>query len=158
MHSTLVSFKITIVTTVLKTFSYVVWSGLANDFAIETFPCSDSCSLVCYKKHKDTIPVPPVDPIPEYLVEEPVALLNEEQLGRISQSAKIQELLQNEGLRRLVTMIDNSENPEYLLDKARKDDRRFKELSDEIIALVNREPGESGTEQVLEAMGMGIKP
>ncbi|KAF9354321.1 hypothetical protein BGX26_007850 [Mortierella sp. AD094] len=145
--------------------------GFVNEFALETFPCFDSCSLACYKKHKetpcekpapapepDTIPVPPVEPIPEYLAEEPVALLNEEQLDRISQSAKIQELLQNEGLQRLVRMIDSSENPEYLLDKARKDDRRFVELSDEILALVSREPGESGTEQVLEAMGLGKKP
>ncbi|KAF9112834.1 hypothetical protein BGX27_002713 [Mortierella sp. AM989] len=127
--------------------------------------------MICYKKHRETpcekpapvpepetIPVPPVEPIPEYLAEEPVALLNDEQLGRISQSVKVQELLQSEGLRKLVKMIDSSENPEYLLDKARKDDRRFMELSDEILAIVNRKPGESETEQILEAMGIGKKP
>ncbi|KAI8602436.1 zinc finger HIT domain-containing protein 3 [Dissophora ornata] len=129
------------------------------------------CSLVCYKKHKETpcekpapipepetIPVPPVKQVPDYLVEEPVALLNDEQLDMISQSSAIQEMLKNDGLRRLVRMIDSSENPEYLLDKARKDDRHFMEFSDEILAVIAREPGQSGTDQVLEAMGMGEKP
>ncbi|KAF8980951.1 hypothetical protein BGZ46_003452 [Entomortierella lignicola] len=115
------------------------------------------CEKPAPEPEPETIPVPPVEPIPEYLMEEPVALLNDEQLGRISQSAKIQDLLQNEGLRKLVKMIDSSENPEYLLDKARQDDRRFVELSEEILAIVNRDPGESGAEQVLEAMGMGKK-
>ncbi|KAI8349766.1 hypothetical protein B0O80DRAFT_501100 [Mortierella sp. GBAus27b] len=128
------------------------------------------CSLACYKKHKetpcekpvpipepDTIPVPPVKPIPDFLVEEPVTLLNEEQLERIAQSPRIKEMLQNEGLRRLIKMIDSSENPEYLLDRARKENRGFMELSEEILAITGREPGESGTEQIMEAMGMGDK-
>ncbi|KAG0083779.1 hypothetical protein BGZ92_010483 [Podila epicladia] len=123
---------------------------------------------VCYKKHKENtcekpapvpepeiIPVPPVEPKPDYLQDESVALLNDEQLSRIAQSARLQELLKNEGLRRLVRMIDSSENPEYLLDKARKEDQRFMEFSDEILAIVGRAPGQTGTEQVLEAMGMG---
>ncbi|KAG0210918.1 hypothetical protein BGX28_008755 [Mortierella sp. GBA30] len=129
------------------------------------------CSLVCYKKHKETpceksapipepetIPVPPVKPVPDYLAEESVALLSDEQLGRISQSTKVKELLDNEGLRKLMKMIDSSENPEYALDKARKENQRFMEFSDEILAIVSRDPGKSGTEQVLEAMGMGQKP
>ncbi|KAF9306305.1 hypothetical protein BGZ74_006659 [Mortierella antarctica] len=103
----------------------------------------------------ETIPVPPVEPKPDYLEEESVALLNDEQLSRIAQSARLQELLKNEGLRRMVRMIDSSENPEYLLDKARKEDQRFMEFSDEILAIVGRAPGQTGTEQVLEAMGMG---
>ncbi|KAF9940585.1 hypothetical protein BGZ65_006613 [Modicella reniformis] len=105
----------------------------------------------------ETIPVPPLKPIPDYLVEEPVALLNGEQLERIAQSSAIKEMLQNEGLRRLIQMIDSSENPEYLLDKARKENRQFMEFSEEILAIAEREPGESGTEQVLEALGMGRK-
>ncbi|KAF9178311.1 hypothetical protein BGZ51_007814 [Haplosporangium sp. Z 767] len=130
-----------------------------------------SCSLVCYKQHKETpcekpapipepetIPVPPVEPKPDYLIEESVALLNEEQLSRISQSSKVKEMLQHEGLKRLVKMIDSSENPEYLLDKARKEDQRFMEFSEEILSIVGRDPGQTGTEQVLEAMGMGEKP
>ncbi|KAF9353538.1 hypothetical protein BGX34_011508 [Mortierella sp. NVP85] len=130
-----------------------------------------NCSVACYKKHKetpcekpkpipepDTIPVPPVQKVPDYLVEEPVALLNEEQLSRIAQSPQIKEMLQNEGLRRLIKMIDSSENPEYLLDRARKENRGFMELSEEILAIAGREPGESGAEQVLEAMGMGKTP
>ncbi|KAG0222364.1 hypothetical protein BGX31_009182 [Mortierella sp. GBA43] len=104
-----------------------------------------------------TIPVPPVKPIPDFLVEEPVTLLNEEQLERIAQSPRIKEMLQNEGLRRLIKMIDSSENPEYLLDRARKENRGFMELSEEILAITGREPGESGTEQIMEAMGMGDK-
>ncbi|KAF9964261.1 hypothetical protein BGZ70_006712 [Mortierella alpina] len=139
--------------------------------SVSVVPCSYSCSLVCYKLHKETpcekpapipepetIPVPPVQPVPDYLVEESVALLNDDQLGRIAKSTKVQELLENEGLRKLIQLIDSSENPEYALDKARKENQRFMELSDEILALVGREPGESGTEQVLEAMGMGQKP
>ena len=106
----------------------------------------------------ETIPVPPVEPVPDYLVEEPVALLDDQQLEMISQSSAIQEMLKNDGLRRLVRMIDSSENPEYLLNKARKDDRRFMEFSDEILAVISREPGQSGTDQVLEALGMGEKP
>ncbi|KAF9912530.1 hypothetical protein BX616_010319 [Lobosporangium transversale] len=129
------------------------------------------CSLVCYKKHKETpcekpiptpepetIPVPPVAPVPDYLKEEPVALLNEERLERIAQSNKVKEMLQNPGLRNLIRMIDQSENPEYLLEKARKENRQFMEFSEEILAIVNRDPGQSGTEQVLEAMGLGLKP
>ncbi|KAF9393044.1 hypothetical protein CPB97_004069 [Podila verticillata] len=129
------------------------------------------CSLVCYKKHKETpcekpapipepetIPVPPVEPKPDYLEEESVALLNDDQLSRIAQSARLQELLKNEGLRRLVRMIDSSENPEYLLDKARKEDQRFMEFSEEILTIVGRAPGQTGTEQVLEAIGMGKQP
>ncbi|KAF9986226.1 hypothetical protein BGZ75_002068 [Mortierella antarctica] len=129
------------------------------------------CSLACYKLHKETpcekpapipepetIPVPPVQPVPDYLVEESVALLNDDQLGRISKSTKVKELLENEGLRKLIKLIDSSENPEYALDKARNENQRFMELSDEILTIVGREPGESGTEQVLEAMGMGQKP
>ncbi|KAF8925443.1 hypothetical protein BGZ58_000813 [Dissophora ornata] len=95
---------------------------------------------------------------PNYPFKKPVALLNDEQLDMISQSSAIQEMLKNDGLRRLVRMIDSSENPEYLLDKARKDDRHFMEFSDEILAVIAREPGQSGTDQVLEAMGMGEKP
>ncbi|KAG0263695.1 hypothetical protein BG011_008298 [Mortierella polycephala] len=106
----------------------------------------------------ETIPVPPVEPKPDYLIEESIALLNEEQLSRISQSSKVKEMLQNEGLRRLVKMIDNSKNPEYLLDKARKEDQRFMELSEEILTIVGRDPGQTGAEEVLEAMGMGEKP
>ncbi|KAG0326365.1 hypothetical protein BG004_002991 [Podila humilis] len=127
-----------------------------------------SCSLICYKKHKETpcekpepvpepetIPVPPVAPVPDYLQEESVILLNDEQLSRLQQSTKLQELLQNDGLRRLIRMIDSSENPEFLLDKARKEDQKFMEFSDEILAIVGRPPGQTGTEQVLEAMGLG---
>jgi hypothetical protein len=99
-----------------------------------------------------------MEKVPDYLVEEPVALLNEEQLSRIAQSPQIKEMLQNEGLRRLIKMIDSSENPEYLLDRARKENRGFMELSEEILAIAGREPGESGAEQVLEAMGMGKTP
>ena len=102
----------------------------------------------------ETIPVPPVAPIPEYLKEESVALLNEEQLGRISQSASVQDMLKDERLQRLIKMIDSSENPEYLLDKARKEDQRFMEFSEEILAIVGRAPGDSGVEQALQAMGM----
>ncbi|KAG0211214.1 hypothetical protein BGX33_004446 [Mortierella sp. NVP41] len=106
----------------------------------------------------ETIPVPPVAPVPDYLKEESVSLLNEEQLGRIAKSGKVKEMLQNEGLRRLVRLIDSSENPEYLLDKARKDNQLFVEFSEELLATIERDPGQSGTEQVLEAMGMGAKP
>src|SRR5690554_4499617 len=106
----------------------------------------------------ETIPVPPLEPKPDYLIEESVALLNEEQLSRISHSSKVKEMLQNEGLRRLVKMIDSSKNPEYLLDRARKEDQRFMELSEEILTIVGRDPGQTGAEQVLEAMGMGEKP
>ncbi|KAG0301752.1 hypothetical protein BGZ98_008075 [Dissophora globulifera] len=127
--------------------------------------------VICYKKHKEipcekpapiaepeTIPVPPVEPIPDYLVEEPVAALRDEQLSRIAQSPALKDMLKNDGLRRLIKMIDSSENPEYLLDKARKDDRRFMEFSDEVLAVVGREPGHSETDQVLEIMGMSNHP
>ncbi|KAI1295232.1 hypothetical protein EDD11_007895 [Mortierella claussenii] len=111
------------------------------------------------KKLCETIPVPPVAPLPDYLVEEPVALLNDDQLDHIAQSSQIKDMLQNEGLRQLIKMIDSSENPEYLLDKARKDDRRFMEFADEILAIVDRHPDQqSGADQVLEAMGMDLKP
>ncbi|KAG0268059.1 hypothetical protein BGZ95_002641 [Linnemannia exigua] len=129
------------------------------------------CSLVCYKKHKETpcekpapipepetLPVPPVAHVPDYLKEESVALLNEDQLSRISQSGTIKDMLKNDGLRRLIKLIDSSENPEYLLDKSRTDNHLFVEFSEEILAIIQREPGHSGTEQVLEAMGMGAKP
>ncbi|KAF9428473.1 hypothetical protein BGZ94_002264 [Podila epigama] len=127
-----------------------------NEFKYKCPICTiPYCSLSCYKKHKDTIPVPPVEQRPDYLQEESVALLNDEQLSRIAQSTKLQEFLQNDGLRRLIRMIDSSENPEYALDKARKEDQRFMEFSEEILAIVGRAPGQTGTEQVLEAMGMG---
>lgn len=103
------------------------------------------------------ITVPPVEPVPDYLKEESVALLNQEQLGRISQSGAINDMLKNEGLRRLIKLIDSSENPEYLLDKARTDNQLFVEFSEEILAIIERDPGVTGREQVLEAMGMGPK-
>ncbi|KAG0326645.1 hypothetical protein BGZ99_009227 [Dissophora globulifera] len=106
----------------------------------------------------ESIPVPPVEPIPDYLVEEPVTALRDEQLSRIAQSPALKDMLKNDGLRRLIKMIDSSENPEYLLDKARKDDRRFMEFSDEVLAVVGREPGQSETDQVLEIMGMSKHP
>lgn len=64
-------------------------------------------------------------------------------------------MLKNEGLRRLIKMIDSSENPEYLLDKARTDNKLFVDFSEEILAIIQRDPGVTGREQVLEAMGMG---
>ncbi|KAF9546866.1 hypothetical protein EC957_009318 [Mortierella hygrophila] len=127
------------------------------------------CSLVCYKKHKEIpcekpapipepeITVPPVEPVPDYLKEESVALLKQEQLDRISQSGAIKDMLKNESLRRLIKLIDSSENPEYLLDKARTDNQQFVEFSEEILAIIERDPGVTGREQVLEAMGMGPK-
>ncbi|KAG0365613.1 hypothetical protein BGZ54_006374 [Gamsiella multidivaricata] len=130
---------------------------MANPGSIFSVFIETPCEKPAPIPEPETIPVPPVAPVPDFLKEDPVALLNDEQLGRIAQSSKINEMLQNEGLRRLVKMIDSSENPEYLLDKARKDDRRFMEFSEEILAIVGREPGGSGTEQVLEAMGMGKK-
>lgn len=93
-------------------------------------------------------------PKPDYLKEESVALLNDEQLGRISQASSIQEMLKDERLRRLIKMIDTSENPEYLLDKSRKEDQRFMEFSEEILAIVGRAPGDTGVDQALEALGM----
>ncbi|KAG0226218.1 hypothetical protein BGW41_004257 [Actinomortierella wolfii] len=101
------------------------------------------------------IQVPPVEPKPEYLEEEPVTLLSEDQLQQIARSAKIKEMLQHEGLRKLIRLIDSSENPEFLLDKARKENHLFVEFADEILATVDREPGQTGREHVLEAMGMG---
>jgi len=95
-----------------------------------------------------------VAPKPDYLKEESVALLNDEQLGRISQASSIQEMLKDERLRRLIKMIDTSENPEYLLDKSRKEDQRFMEFSEEILAIVGRAPGHTGVDQALEALGM----
>ncbi|KAF9973279.1 hypothetical protein BGZ73_003478 [Actinomortierella ambigua] len=101
------------------------------------------------------IGVPPVEVKPQYLEEEPVTLLSQEQLERIEQSGKIKEMLQHEGLRKLIRLIDSSENPEFLLDKARQENHLFVEFADEILATVDRAPGQTGREQVLEAMGMG---
>ncbi|KAF9166155.1 hypothetical protein DFQ26_008561 [Actinomortierella ambigua] len=126
-----------------------------------------TCSLACYKIHKESpcekpapepesvINVPPVKPVPDYLAEEPVTLLSHEQLERIEQSTKVKEMLQHEGLRKLIHMIDSSENPEFLLDKARQENHLFVEFADEILAIVDRAPGQTGREHVLEAMGMG---
>lgn len=101
--------------------------------------------------------VPPVEAVPDYLKEESVALLNQEQLERISQSGAIKDMLKNESLRRLIKLIDSSENPEYLLDKARTDNQLFVQFSEEILAIIERDHGVTGREKVLEAMGMGPK-
>jgi len=116
------------------------------------------CSLKLFFHFPETLPVPPLAPVPDYLKEESVALLNEEQLSRIAQSGTIKDMLKNDGLKRLIKLIDSSENPEYLLDKARTDNQLFVEFSEEILAIIERDPGQTGTEQVLEAMGMGAKP
>ncbi|KAF9579534.1 hypothetical protein BGW38_004170 [Lunasporangiospora selenospora] len=123
-----------------------------NPFTLET-PCEKPAPV----PEPETIDVPPVAPVPDYLREEPVALLSNEQLGRLGQSNRLRELLKNEGLRKMIGMIDSSENPEYLLDRSRKENQLFMEFSEEILAVVGREPGQTGAEQVLEAMGMGKK-
>ncbi|GAB2298531.1 hypothetical protein Dimus_032596 [Dionaea muscipula] len=96
------------------------------------FICDCSCSLVCFKKHKEIPCAKPVCPddeklskiIPEsredraILVDEPSEVLLRVELESIASSSEIRDALKNEDLQKLICNIDASANSMDELNKA----------------------------------------
>ncbi|XP_027935142.1 uncharacterized protein LOC114190453 isoform X1 [Vigna unguiculata] len=121
------------------------------NFAFENswvVPSSCSCSLVCYKKHKE---LPCVKPQPlealttavsESLVEKAVVVgetsevLQKFQLEAIASSSEIRDSLNDKALQDLICRIDSSSNAEDELDKAMAEEA-FRLFTDKILSTIN---------------------
>ncbi|KAJ0044098.1 hypothetical protein NL108_006813 [Boleophthalmus pectinirostris] len=114
------------------------------------------CSLVCYKKHKDSclpVPSPPAPTVPgstATISADPWTaddLLHEDdiidkvpmdQLQLLDQSKELQDLLCNPHLRQLLRSIDNAESKDQAM-KAAMQEPLFVEFSDCCLKIVNQD-------------------
>ncbi|KAJ8749503.1 hypothetical protein K2173_025698 [Erythroxylum novogranatense] len=115
------------------------------------------CSLVCFKKHKETPcskavsagEKPSVDPKPS--VARPVTVdkgnevLQQLELESIASSTEIRNALKNERLQKLIIGIDYSQDPETELDKAMELEE-FRIFTDKILSAMGPQPESMGKE------------
>ncbi|KAF8402013.1 hypothetical protein HHK36_012964 [Tetracentron sinense] len=109
---------------------------------------SPYCSLVCFKKHKETPCVKPVSseaksfnlpsaagsvllPEKSFQVDEPSEVLQKMQLESIVASSEVRDALKNEELQKLIYNIDFSTGAENELDKAMEMDV-FRKFTDKL--------------------------
>ncbi|XP_057540026.1 uncharacterized protein LOC130818020 isoform X2 [Amaranthus tricolor] len=107
------------------------------------------CSLVCYKKHKETSHTAPVSgdkkPTPPQVLAErplhivkPCEVLEKAKLESIAASEEVRDALKNEDLQKLICSIDNAPKALEELEKAMGVEA-FRILSDKVLSLVNPE-------------------
>ncbi|KAL3623958.1 hypothetical protein CASFOL_032774 [Castilleja foliolosa] len=111
---------------------------------------SRSCSLACFKKHKE-VPCAKPDTVKEKIidaasgsatnddkpcyVDEQHEVLQESQLQSVALSNEISDSLRDEKLRKLIHNIDSSADPENELDKAMKDEE-FRLFTEKILSTI----------------------
>ncbi|KAL4558600.1 hypothetical protein LXL04_036801 [Taraxacum kok-saghyz] len=112
------------------------------------------CSLICFKKHKETpcdkpVPVPEIDTsiaISTIDVDRPCYIDDDEdvlpqsQLECIASSNEIRDALKDEDLQKLIRDIDSSADARTELDKA-MEQQVFRMFTEKILSLVSR-PGD----------------
>ncbi|KAI3506896.1 hypothetical protein L1887_21521 [Cichorium endivia] len=112
------------------------------------------CSLICFKKHKETpcaksVPapendtstaIPPIDVDTPCYVDVGDDVLPQSQLECIASCIEIRDALKNEELQKLIRNIDSSTDARTELDKAMEQDV-FRLFTEKILSMVNR-PGE----------------
>ncbi|CAO3632610.1 unnamed protein product [Cunninghamella echinulata] len=101
------------------------------------------CSLTCYKSHKEipcqNMPPPETEPVMKNKTkknkeqeieeeEEDNSRLSQEQLQLLAQSPQIKSLLKHKKLRELISKIDESSQPEKILETIRSEDEGFEEF------------------------------
>ncbi|RZB72298.1 zinc finger HIT domain-containing protein 3-like isoform X1 [Glycine soja] len=106
------------------------------------------CSLVCFKKHKESPCVKPqpsetkATAVSESFVEKPFVadesseVLQNFQLEAIASSSEIRDALNDEALQELICRIDGSSNAENELDKAMAEEA-FCLFTDKILSTIN---------------------
>ncbi|KAG4383649.1 hypothetical protein JHK82_036125 [Glycine max] len=105
------------------------------------------CSLVCFKKHKESPCVKPqpsetkATAVSESFVEKPLVadesseVLQKFQLEAIASSSEIRDALNDEALQELICRIDGSSNAENELDKAMAEEA-FRLFTDKVMLYV----------------------
>ncbi|CAA6662565.1 unnamed protein product [Spirodela intermedia] len=108
------------------------------------------CSLVCFKKHKETpckVAPPPSEnigkfhtalPKRSYQVGEESWVLKKQQLRSLVDCQEIHDSLKNEEIRNLIQAIDSSEFPEDDLTKAMKGEL-FLDFTNKILSIISPE-------------------
>ncbi|KAK2648841.1 hypothetical protein Ddye_016330 [Dipteronia dyeriana] len=107
-----------------------------------------SCSLLCFKKHKETpcaklestqeksiVPALPVEK--PLAADEPTEVLQKVQLESIASSSEIRDALKDESLQKLILEIDGSPDAENALDKAMELEV-FRIFTDKILSAVGQ--------------------
>ncbi|CAL0321337.1 unnamed protein product [Lupinus luteus] len=109
------------------------------------------CSLVCFKKHKESPCVkPPTSEaktavVLESPVEKPLIVhksslvLKKSQLEAIASSSEIRDALNDKALEDLIRRIDSSPNAENELEKAMADEA-FHLFTEKVLSTINRKP------------------
>ncbi|XP_057424467.1 uncharacterized protein LOC130718041 [Lotus japonicus] len=106
------------------------------------------CSLVCFKKHKESPCVKPPSsevktsaalesPVKKPIViDEPIEVLQKFQLEAIASSSEIRDALNDQALQELICRIDCSPNAENEFDKAMAEEA-FRLFTDKILSTIN---------------------
>ncbi|KAI3973102.1 hypothetical protein MKX01_019760 [Papaver californicum] len=131
--------------------------------AISKYKCPSClapyCSLICYKKHKETPcsnqvtphaetpssnqvtshqnPCPTLLPKRSLEVEEPKLILHERKLESIVLSNEIRDALKDEKLCKLISSIDSATNSENELENAMEMED-FRKLSEKILSIISQ--------------------
>lgn len=112
---------------------------IAKDFSMFSF-LSPSCSVSCYKAHKEKCSAHPpekTEPIvteqkPLNLDEEEDVILTEKDLAKLKTNEKLMTMLRNKTLRKIIKEIDSSKYKKKALDKL-ENDPDFQMFTDEIL-------------------------
>ncbi|KAG6477814.1 hypothetical protein ZIOFF_061246 [Zingiber officinale] len=120
--------------------------GIVRRWALGARLETASCSLACFKKHKEVPcqkPSPlveePPNPLPPqrpFEVGEPSWVVDREQLQLIANSSAIQEILKDAELRRIIRQIDAADEPEDQLTNAMGGEV-FRALTEKILSIVS---------------------